>query len=791
MSLVCVYASFAQNGQFKGRIIDSETNTPLAGANIEVTGSTGTVSGENGEFTLPCADSLEIKVSFVGYETLTQTTNCKRGHVISLVPTINNLNTVEVNDAAIASKIKLYEPVSVTVIGATEITRTTGLTMDDAVNINIPGVFMERRTFSAGQQFNIRGYGSGSRGTNGISSNFDGQGYKVYLNGIAITDAEGITLMDDIDFGSIGNVEVIKGPAGTLYGQAIAGVVNLTTTKPEPGKISIGQDVMFGSYGLQRFTTRVQISKEKGSLMANYGHQNFDGFMPHTASKKDFVNLFGTFNPSKKQTISTYVGYSNSYDERNGELTIGQYDTLDYSGNQRYIKNDAHSNVISFRAGISHTYKFHEYVSNTTTLFGTGVQSNVSSAGGWTDKSSVNYGLRTTVDVKVPLGKNFKLAGTTGVEAQMQNAQTVGYIMVADSFNLTGYNIIGPMRSNQYTISKTIAAFTEWTLTLPYDFSLTAGIGYSALGLELNNRLYATSNNPSNPNATPVPTQYSATYNNMVSPHVAINKVFSKHASVYASFSQGFKAPVSSYFFIPVTGQIVPGLKPEKGTQYEVGTKGTLLKNRLNYEVALFYAKFTDKITTIAVPDSSNAATAYTYAANGGTQNDIGLEVSVRAVAYEGDKFIKSVNPFANLTYSHFRYGDFKFQQLNGTKESLVETDYTDNIVAGVSPITFNMGVDLVTKPGLYLNATYSFRDKMYFTSDNLNETDAYSLLNAKIGYQKVFKGHYGINAYVGAINMTGAHYYQKLFINQLPDAYIPASNEINFFGGVNLKYIF
>jgi iron complex outermembrane recepter protein len=29
------------------------------------------------------------------------------------------------------------------------------------------------------------------------------------------------------------------------------------------------------------------------------------------------------------------------------------------------------------------------------------------------------------------------------------------------------------------------------------------------------------------------------------------------------------------------------------------------------------------------------------------------------------------------------------------------------------------------------------------------------------------------------------------VFLNQLPDAYLPAPNEINYFGGVNLKYTF
>ena len=34
-------------------------------------------------------------------------------------------------------------------------------------------------------------------------------------------------------------VEVVKGPSGTLYGLAIAGVVNLHTARPEKGRTSV------------------------------------------------------------------------------------------------------------------------------------------------------------------------------------------------------------------------------------------------------------------------------------------------------------------------------------------------------------------------------------------------------------------------------------------------------------------------------------------------------------------------------------------------------------------------
>ncbi len=794
LSIILACGTFAQTSQLKGKVFDASNNTPIRDANIVVNGNAVAASDKNGFFEINCGDSTELAVLFVGYETFKQKiTNCNEELNIALALTATNLNTVEITASSNTNKSVLYQPLSVAKLSETEIKRGAGILMDDAINTNIPGVYMERRTFSAGQQFNIRGYGNGTRGTNGVNSNFDGQGSKVYLNGIPVTDAEGITLMDDIDFGSIGNVEVVKGPAGSLYGLAIAGVVNLTTKKPDPGKISIGQDVMIGSYGLQRYTTHLAIGKEKSSVLVNYGKQLYKGFMPHTKSNKDFVNFFGEFNPNKKQVITSYFGFSRSYDERNGELTKLQFDTLDYSGNPAYVKNDAHSNITTFRAGVGHKYIFHKTVSNTTSVFGTGLISNVSSAGGWTDKSSINYGLRSTFDTKFDLGKGFELSGITGVEAQMQNAQTLGYPMIADSFNLSGYNTIGTLRSNQYTISKTISAFTEWTVAMPFDISLTAGFGWSGMGIELNDRFYvAGNNNPSNPNGTHKPSQYKAAYNKMFSPHVAINKVIIKQVSVYASFRRGYKAPVSSYFFIPLTGEIVTGLKPELGTQYEIGTKGSLLKERLSYQVAAFYAVFSDKMTTVAVANAANTATSYVYVTNGGKQNNIGVEVALRGIAYQSGKgFVKSVSAFTNLAYSYFKYADFKYQQLSGDKKSVVEVDYSKNTVAGVPPITANVGVDFVSNPGLYANITYSYRDPMFYTSDNQNKTNANHLLNAKIGFQRVFIKHIGIDAYVGSNNMTSNQNYAMVFLNQLPDAYLPAPRKINFFGGVNLKYIF
>ncbi len=778
---------------------DNQNKQAIIGATIAVAGKTVGVTDKTGTYTLPCSEGKTVTISFVGYETYkTSVKSCATTINISLSPVTKNLEEVEITATSSQNKSILYQPAAITKLTETELKRGNGLFLDDAINANVPGATMNRRSVSGGQQLNIRGYGNGTRGTRGVNSNFDGQGYKVYLNGIPVTDAEGITTFDDLDFASIGNVEVAKGPAGTLYGLAIAGAVNLKTIQPEKVKTSIGQEIMVGNYGLQRLTTQFQTANNNSSVLINYGNQKSDGFSIHNTSKKDFTNFVGNFQPNEKQIINTYVSYSNSYDERLGELTLAQYDANDYSGNPEYIKRNAHSNVITYRAGVGHTYNFNKNIANTTSVFATGFTSNVSSAGGWTDKNTINVGLRSTFDTKLVLQNGVSLSGITGIETQRQDAQTIGYSMKQDpsdlattwTYGINPYWIINTATSNVAAISTTTSLFTEWTLALPKDLSITAGVGTSNMNITLNDRYNA---------ALPTrPSTFQKNYTGMVSPHVAINKVFSKKFSLYASYSKGYKAPTSSYFYIttpavttPATGRINEDLKAEIGNQFEIGTKGQLLNNKLTYELAVFNAVFSNKMTTIPVvlPASPNT-TLYSYVVNGGEQKHNGLEALLKYTVYQNStSFFTSIRPFTNFTYSDFKYGNnFVFRKGFAAGDTL---DYSNKEVAGVAKIVANVGVDVTMKYGLYANVNVNYKDKMPITSLNDYYAGSYNLLNGKIGIKASLSKHFDVDAYFGASNIANNKYYLMVFVNQLPDAYIPAADKATYFGGINLKYIF
>jgi iron complex outermembrane receptor protein len=817
MKRVLLIAAFAActllgNAQtIKGKVLDGSNNNPLLGATVSLSGKTVTTD-KDGIFSIDCSKSSELTVSFVGYETYRQKIkNCGEELKVSLQSTGRTLGNVEISSTATTNKNLLYQPVSITKLTPVELKRGQGIFLQDVIETSVPGVIMNRRTVSGGQQFNIRGYGNGSRGTNGVNNNFDGQGYKVYINGIPLTDAEGITTLDDIDFASLGNVEVLKGPAGTLYGQAISGAISFSSIKPENGRTSISQDIMFGNYGLQRYTTRFSSGNERSGILLNYGRQKSDGFSIHNASHKDFANVVLISQPNEKQSISTYVGFTDSYDERLGELTIAQWATKDYSGNPDYIKRNGHSHVVTYRAGVTHTYNFTKEFANTTSVFGTGFRSDASSAGGWTDKNTVNYGFRTSFDTRFRVNDKVVLNGITGMEIQRQNAQTVGYSMKADpkdpnpgtyTYGVSPYWVINANTSNVAFVTQPTSFFTEWTLALPKDLSVSAGIGYSSQKISLEDRFRAIT--------TTYPGHFDTSYKNMWSPHLAINKVFSKEVSVYASYSKGYKAPVSSYFFIvtpvaPSSGFINSTLKPEHGDQFEIGSKGSLLKDRLTYQLALFSFKISDKMTAISVPLNATT-TAYSYMVNGGDQKHKGVEATLKyAVVNNENSVVTNVTPFINFTYSDFKYGnDFKIITGNNVSLPLRDTiDYSGKRVYGVPKIMNALGVDVATKFGLYASLVHIYKDGATIGTTRTSASGAnpkvfttyqatsYNLLNGKIGFKKNLSSHFFMDIFFGVNNIAGTQYPIMMFINQIPDAYIPAPPKAVVFGGLNLRYNF
>ena len=206
-------------------------------------------------------------------------------------------------------------------------------------------------------------------------------------------------------------------------------------------------------------------------------------------------------------------------------------------------------------------------------------------------------------------------------------------------------------------------------------------------------------------------------------------------------------------------------------------------------------------MTAIAVPLNATT-TAYSYMVNGSDQKHKGIEATLRyAIVSNENSFVTNVTPFINFTYSDFKYGnDFKI--VTGSSVPLRDTiDYSNKRVYGVPKIMNAFGVDVATRFGLYANLIHIYKDGVAIGTTRTSASgvnpkvfatyyaSSYNLLNGKIGFKRNLSSHFFMDLFLGVNNITSVQYPIMIFVNQLPDAYIPASPKAVVYGGLNLKY--
>lgn len=118
-------------------------------------------------------------------------------------------------------------PYSISTKAEDEIRRAKpGLGLDEALR-GIPGVQVDNRfNYALGERISIRG--AGARAQFGV------RGVRVMVDGVPATFADGQTALSHVDMTLLRRVEVIRGPASSLYGNTAGGVVQFETARP-PG----------------------------------------------------------------------------------------------------------------------------------------------------------------------------------------------------------------------------------------------------------------------------------------------------------------------------------------------------------------------------------------------------------------------------------------------------------------------------------------------------------------------------------------------------------------------------
>lgn len=236
------YLAMAQTGGVKGKILEEGTEVTMIGVTVLVENtSVGGVTDLDGNFNIANvpAGKQTLRVSYIGYETITQEIDIKSGETtdvgtIVLVGTATGMEAVEIFADVVEDR---KTPVAVSKIGAQVILEQLGgMQLPEILN-STPGVYATKGSGAfADARINVRG--------------FDQTETLFLLNGVPLNDMENGRMFWS-NFAGLSeitrNMEVQRGLGASKLGvNSVGGTVNIITQPAEKRKGGKAE-IMFGN----------------------------------------------------------------------------------------------------------------------------------------------------------------------------------------------------------------------------------------------------------------------------------------------------------------------------------------------------------------------------------------------------------------------------------------------------------------------------------------------------------------------------------------------------------------
>ncbi|MBS1513249.1 MAG: TonB-dependent receptor plug domain-containing protein [Bacteroidetes bacterium] len=611
---------------------------------------------------------------------------------------------------------------------------------------SIAGVRLEERS-PGSYRLNLRG--------STLRSPFGVRNVKVYWNDIPVTDPGGNTYFNQFAFNNFSSIEIIKGPAGSMYGAGTGGAVLIhsfsNNTVP-----AVKFEYIGGSYGLQNVLSSVNYGTAKNQGVISFAHNESDGYRNHTQSKKDNFSYCTQNNITGKQQINTSILYTNLYYQTPGALTLNEYRLAPHQARPAAggfpDADAAHAAIYqkTFTAGVSQVYHFSDAIKNTTILYGSFAQFKNPTFRNYECRIEPSFGGRTTFSYT---RKNNTMVTRLVAGAEFQQ----GYFNIQTAKNKNGTP--DTLQTNDDVHFGNASFFAQADISIHDDWIITAGASINTTKVGFT-RL----------STYPVADQ-KRTYKNEISPRIAIEKKLSG-TTVFGSISKGFSPPTTAEL-LPNTGVISTFLEAEEGINYEAGLRSSFLHNRLHTELTGFYFRLNHALVTRK--DSSNAD----YYVNAGNINQKGAEANADYALLPHSHFLKSIYFQSSYTYFHFKYGDYS----KGT------ASYMGKTVPGIPTGTFSFIVNIQSRSGFYLNNNFYTAGKIFLDDGNTAAANAYHLWGGRVGYKTPAQRVWVYHFYAGADNLLNETYSLGNDFNAAGGRYYNTAAKRNFYAGIAMQW--
>jgi iron complex outermembrane receptor protein len=550
-------------------------------------------------------------------------------------------------------------PLTVSVISNSQIESQTESALLPIINNMVPGLFVTER--------GVTGFGVSTGSAGGITirgiGNSPNTGVLILLNGSPqYVGIMGHPLPDAYRSANIERVEIIRGPASSLYGSnAMGGVINIITKEQKTEGVSANANLMYGSYQTFKAAINGGFMHKGFSVNAGINHDESDGHRPSS----DFNINDGYFK----------TGYQfNKHFKLTGDMSLARFKAQDpgkyYSdtlipGEHIDIKRGMGSVVFSHQfariSGSFHTfYNFGEHTMNSgfhSTDFNRGIMY----------YESLNLFTGNTIT----LGVDYKNYGGMAENTKAMNGQGVQFVDTTMN-EAAGYMAVQQDVFKKVTLNGSIR--NEW---------------HEAIG-------------------------------NQWLPSAGIAARLTPQSTIRLSASKGFRNPTIRELYIrfPWPPRANPDLKPEKSYNYEAGIEQRFKPWNASIEVTLFYIKAKDMIGAAMNENNVLIYMNLNEVENKGVELSAKLNPVNNLWVHSNYSFIDMKEPvLATPTHKFNLMASYTYWKIDGNiSYQLINKLYT---ITGATPKTVNyqlvdlqLGMKIMTGLKAYLKCQNLFDEK-------------------------------------------------------------------------------
>lgn len=628
------------------------------------------------------------------------------------------------------------------------------LTLDESL-VRVPGVFMQdRHNYAQSLRVSIRGFGA--------RAGFGIRGIRLLVDGVPATLPDGQGNVDEIDLGSTNRIEVIRGPASSLYGAATGGVINVIT---EDGAQQpyLNARVSVGDYGYRQYQLKAGGQWDRLNYTVSASHLDLDGYRDNAFIERSVLNTKVRYDIDETSDLTVAMNFLDIPEMGDpGALTSAEVATTRRAANPSSLTFDGSEARQQQRIGAIYHKSFGEYHELTLRNYYTWldfdgklpfVGSVALSNGGQVhfDRFFVGGGAQYTYNA--PVGGHANRF-TIGFDVDKQSDDRQRYR------NLTG-GVRGSLTMDQEENVFSTGLFVQDEFALTSALELTVGMRYDDLKFKIVDRFLA--NNSGDDSGDSKFDQFSPMVGALWAP--------TEWANIYFNYATAFETPTTTEFANPLGGGFNADLGTQQADSFELGFKGQLpTAIPIDYDIALFHVDVSNEL----VPYEQDGFTGRTFYRNAAESTREGIELAASAELLPG--------LVAGLTYTYMeaKFGTFRTATSN----------FDGARVPGLP------------RQQLFAELTYRHPSGWYgaldmqhvgrFFADNANAVaqTAYQISNLRFGYDGKI-GNWAISPYLGISNLFDETYNSNVRINASAARFFEPAPGRNVHGGLAVRFNF